>query len=94
MIPEQLPVFTAHTISNRARLMEELETVRVEGIAYDREEQTLGICAVGALVWGPTNVRAAISTPVPSVRFYGEENNLIIALKQTCNIISQRYKTT
>jgi DNA-binding IclR family transcriptional regulator len=92
ILPEQLHCFTPQTIPTRERLLQELELVRVEGVAYDREEYTRGICAVGALICGPLNSQAAISTPVPSVRFYGEEQRLRTALLQTCDLIDQRYK--
>src|SRR6266542_4109771 len=45
IVPERLDVFTPQTIRTRAQLLEELARVRAEGIAFDREEYTLGICA-------------------------------------------------
>ncbi len=91
MFPEKLPTFTPHTLSTRAQLIAELEEVRAQGIAYDREEQTLGICAVGALVQVPVYHLAAISTPVPSVRYYGEEQRLIEALRQVCQRVDRQF---
>jgi DNA-binding IclR family transcriptional regulator len=91
LIPERLQIFTPNTIQTRERLLRELESVHQEGIAYDREEHTLGICAVGAVVYAPTDRFAAISIPVPTVRFYGNEEKLASQLLQTCQAINSRY---
>jgi DNA-binding IclR family transcriptional regulator len=93
LLPEQLQVFTPKTIPTRAQLMKELERVRSEGVGYDCEEHTLGICAVGSVIQGFMNPLTAISIPVPSIRFYGNEEKLVSALTQTCETISQRIKT-
>lgn len=93
LVPERLPGFTPHTIQTREQLLHELETVRAEGVAYDREEHTLGICAVGAVVYAPIDTLAAISIPVPSVRFYGNEEKLASALLQTCQAINLRFQS-
>ncbi|OGO25996.1 MAG: hypothetical protein A2136_08760 [Chloroflexi bacterium RBG_16_54_11] len=92
VIPDRLQKFTPNTISTRDQLSSELETVRQEGIAYDREEHTQGICAVGAVVYAPTDTLVAISIPVPSVRFYGNEGKLASKLLQICQMINARYQ--
>ena len=92
LLPERLPLFTPHTITTRALLLDELARVRVEGCAFDREEHTLGICAVGALIHGPLGMQASISIPVPSVRFYGSENRFQAALLQTCGLVNQFHR--
>lgn len=82
--PERLPTrlarLTANTITSPAALRKELDRVRTEGVAYDREEQTEGICAVGAVLKGVTGQEAAVSVPVPAQRFYGRESELAAAL--------------
>ena len=45
-----LPRLTSHTITDPAVLLEELDQVRAEGVAYDREENSEGICAVGMIL--------------------------------------------
>ena len=50
-------------------LLKELATVRRAGVAFDREEHTLGICAVGVALQDPLGNPVAISVPVPSQRF-------------------------
>ena len=93
ILPDPLPIYTPNTIQARAELMQELERVRSEGVAFDREEHTLGICAVGAAIQGLMGALAAISIPVPSVRFYGNEEKFVSAIIQTGEVINQRFKT-
>lgn len=82
--PEQLPGrlarLTPNTVTSPAALRKELERVRTEGVAYDREEQTEGICAVGAVLPGVSGQMVAVSVPVPAQRFYGRESELALAL--------------
>jgi DNA-binding IclR family transcriptional regulator len=83
LLPGRLPRFTANTITGREELLAELATIRAEGVAYDREEHTEGICAVGvAISDGIDLTAAAISVPVPSQRFRGNEEQLASALSQ------------
>ncbi|OBG50039.1 MULTISPECIES: IclR family transcriptional regulator [unclassified Mycobacterium] len=79
-LPSRLARLTPNTISGPAALRKELERVRTEGVAYDREEQTEGVCAVGALLKGATADTVAVSVPVPAQRFYGREAELAAAL--------------
>ena len=79
-VPSRLAPLTPNTITTPAALRKELERVRAEGIAYDREEQTEGICAVGAVLKGVTEHMVAVSVPVPAQRFYGRESELAQAL--------------
>jgi DNA-binding IclR family transcriptional regulator len=82
LLPKQLEPFTSHTLSTREQLLEELIHIRAEGVAYDREEHTEGICAVGIAIPLIRENRAAITIVLPSVRFYDKEQNLA-ALLQT-----------
>ncbi len=79
-LPSRLVPLTANTIADRAMLREELAQVVRDGIAYDREEQTEGICAVGAALRGVAAQPVAVSVPVPAQRFYGHEDELAQAL--------------
>ena len=69
LLPARLPRLTPATITSRARLLTELELVREAGFAVDREEHSVGICAVGAVVRDGREPVAAISIPVPALRF-------------------------
>jgi DNA-binding IclR family transcriptional regulator len=74
LLPARLERFTPNTITARKALLEELAEIRLTGIAFDREEHTEGICAVGAAVLDTAGAPvAAISVPIPTPRFRGEE---------------------
>lgn len=74
LLPPRLERFTPTTITSRAALLSELERIRRDGVAFDREEHTEGICAVGATVVDASGTAiAAISVPVPTPRFRGQE---------------------
>ena len=64
-----LPRLTANTIVQRTDLMKIIESVRRSGVAYDLEEHTEGICAVGTAFLDPIGRAVAISIPVPTTRF-------------------------
>jgi DNA-binding IclR family transcriptional regulator len=91
ILPQELPSFTQRTITDRARLLEEIEQIRTELVAFDREEHTLGICAVGVAIQRPGGRLAAISIPAPSIRFYGNEQKLATALLETHKLIGNLY---
>jgi DNA-binding IclR family transcriptional regulator len=81
LLPSRLPRFTPSTIVSREGLRSELARTRAAGIAFDHEEHTEGICAVGAAVVDATGPVAAISVPVPSQRFAGHERELARAVR-------------
>jgi len=89
LLPPQLERHTESTITDRDELLAELDRVRAEGVAYDREEHTIGICAVGAVVVDPGGTRVAVTIPLPSQRFYGNERKLAEALVATCDEITR-----
>jgi len=60
---------TPKTLTRFDALLTDLRSARRNGVAYDREEHTLGICAVGVAMHDPLGNAIAISVPVPSQRF-------------------------
>ena len=60
---------TPKTLTTLDALMADIAVARKTGVAYDREEHTLGICAVGVVLNDPLGSALAISVPVPSQRF-------------------------
>lgn len=60
---------TPKTITRLAALLADLKTVRRTGVAIDREEHTLGICAAGVALRDLLGNYVAISVPVPATRF-------------------------
>lgn len=81
LLPPQLERFTATTITSRTALLERLAEVRRTGVAFDREEHTEGISAVAALVRDQDGPVAAISVPVPTQRFAGNEERYGAAVR-------------
>lgn len=81
---------TANTITSWPVLSEELARIRTTGVAVDREENSLGICAVAAAVRGPTGELAAISIPVPTQRFSAKEAELSALLAAHCDALRQK----
>jgi DNA-binding IclR family transcriptional regulator len=77
----QLTAFTKKSIRSWKVLEEELLRIRETGIAYDREEHSIGISAVGAAIVGLEGQIAAITIPTPTVRFAKKEADLAKALQ-------------
>jgi len=73
VLPTRLKRCTPATITARAELVAELETVRASKVAFDREEHTTGVSAAGIAVRDPFGALAAISVPMPTHRFAGRE---------------------
>ena len=67
---------TPKTLTTLEALMTDIKVVRKTGVAFDREEHTLGICAVGVAIDDPLGSTLAISVPVPSQRF-NQQHTLI-----------------
>jgi len=61
---------TPKTLTKLDALIADIRLARKTGVAYDREEHTLGICAVGVALDDPHGSALAISVPVPSQRFH------------------------
>ena len=84
ILPQRLVTYTDRTISSRRALRAELQKVRDDGVAYDRDEHTLGISAVGCAVYDAYGVAAAISVAAPTQRFAGEAGTLERLVRGTC----------
>lgn len=71
---------TAYTITQPARLLDQLRRVRAEGYATTGEEMSLGACSVAVPVRGPDgDVVAALGIVVPDLR--RERARLVAALQ-------------
>jgi len=64
---------TPKTLQRLDALLADLKAARRSGVAYDREEHTLGICAVGVALQDPLGNSVAISVPVPTQRFQNRQ---------------------
>jgi DNA-binding IclR family transcriptional regulator len=83
LLPKTLPTMTANTITDRDRLLDELERVRAAGVAYDRQEHNIGLSAVGAAIKDAVGNVAAITVVLPTARFEGNEERIAAALLRT-----------
>jgi len=73
---------TSNTHTSWEALEADLERVRKSGIAHDREENSLGICAVAMAFRMPDGQLGALSIPVPTQRFRAALPKLVEALKR------------
>jgi DNA-binding IclR family transcriptional regulator len=74
---------TPHTITRFEPLLTDLKAVRKSGVAYDREEHTLGICAAGVALRDLRGNFIAISVPVPTPRFEANQRKIAERLLAT-----------
>jgi DNA-binding IclR family transcriptional regulator len=91
LLGRRLKAHTRHTITGFARLRRELAAIRESGVAYDREEHTDGICAVGMAIHTRSDGWAAVSVPMPASRFYGREARLARAVSACCRKIEAAF---
>jgi DNA-binding IclR family transcriptional regulator len=68
-----LPAQTENTVTNREELVTELQRVREEGYAYNREEEVSGIHAIGAPIIQGGTVHGGVSIAGPATRFQDED---------------------
>jgi len=74
---------TPRTLTRLDDLLRDLKSVRRSGVAIDREEHALGICAAGIVTRDPAGNIVAISVPVPAQRFYKHQRTIVARLLAT-----------
>jgi DNA-binding IclR family transcriptional regulator len=88
---------TQNTITERSALESELEKIRDEGVAYNDEEEIVGLRAVSAPIVDPSNdeVLGAIGVGGPTSRFEGQyyEEELPTLVRDTANVIQVNIQT-
>jgi IclR family acetate operon transcriptional repressor len=68
-----LPAETDNTITTREALLDELEIIREQGVAFDRGERVVGIhCVAAPIISDTDNVLGAISVSVPKKRVHDD----------------------
>jgi DNA-binding IclR family transcriptional regulator len=83
LLPEKLERLTPNTVVSREELLRELEVIRRDGVAFDREEHTVGIGAAGAAISDGVDIAAAaVSVPVPIQRFRDNEPRIAEVVRQ------------
>ena len=82
----RLEDYTKNTLTTPAAVRSEVDRIRTsEGIAFDREEQSLGVCAIGAVIGTVDHDLLALSVPIPKQRFTGREEELRAAVLDFVN---------
>lgn len=77
ILARKLEALTPHTLTSPSAVAVELDKIRSgHGVAFDREEQSVGVCAVGVVIGVIDHDFIAVSIPVPTQRFYGREAEL------------------
>lgn len=90
-----LPPQTTNTITERDELFEELETIREQGYALDKQEFREGMRSIGAPICDEENtVIGGLSIAGPTHRISGErlETELPDELIQSVNVIELNYR--
>lgn len=90
LLGKSLSKDTPNTTTDPAKLQKEIETVLATGLAFDIEEHTPGICAVGVAFLDAFDRPLALSIPVPRTRYDGIEATLRGPLLETRDRITKR----
>ena len=88
--------YTRSTITDPEHLREELAMIRECGVAFNDEEQILGLRAVGAPITTEDSVQGAISLSAPVSRLQGDrfESTFPDHVRQAANIIEVNLQAT
>ncbi len=73
----------------RARVMNELEAVRKEKVAYNREESIPGLCGMSGPIKREGSVEMTIGVVGPAARITQRESTLAAAVLDAANVLSQ-----
>jgi DNA-binding IclR family transcriptional regulator len=76
VLPRSLPPIADGTVRSFEEVMKEIEEVRRTRLAFDEEEHTKGISAVGAAFRDRVGLIYAVSVPAPTARFNTERERL------------------
>ncbi|ELY60022.1 IclR family transcriptional regulator [Natronococcus jeotgali] len=84
-----LPPKTDQTITDRETLLDELEEIRQNEVAYDREERIKGLHCVAVPIFQNDRISSAISVSGPISRMDEEQiqKNILPQLRHVANII-------
>ncbi len=91
MLQRPLAALTPFSITDPQRLAAEIRAVAAQGVAYDLQEHTVGVCAVAAPIWGPPGrIRASLAVVAPADRFGpSEAASFAAAVRKSAAAISR-----
>lgn len=82
---ETIKKHTKNTITDLGEMEKELEVIKVEGCAFDREEMALGIWSVAAPVYNfAGKIEAGVAIVAPSIRINDKNAKRMISLTKAC----------
>jgi DNA-binding IclR family transcriptional regulator len=94
LLSGRLKRYTNSTVTDRDALEELLREGEKSGLAYDLEEHSEGICAVGTAFLDPIGREYSLSIPVPATRFPAKRQLLGKLLKKTrADLLEQMGRT-
>ncbi|MDA8350782.1 MAG: IclR family transcriptional regulator [Pseudomonadota bacterium] len=93
LVGRSLHAYTPHTLTGIDALRRDVEECRHTRIAYDRQEHTEGITAIGTAVIDLLGRPLAISIPVPTTRFDRQEEKLLLELRRTRREIESLFSS-
>jgi IclR family transcriptional regulator, acetate operon repressor len=82
---------TPNTLTRLNDLLRDLKPARKSGVALDREEHTVGICAAGVVMRDALGNYVAISVPVPAQRFNGQQTRIAQSLLATKRALREQF---
>ncbi len=84
---------TEHTRTTLSALLTDLHETRRTGVAYDMQEHTLGVCAIGMGFRDALGNRLALSMPISTSRFNELKPKAIERLLELRNLLVARFST-
>jgi len=94
LIGEAYAPRTPKTLTDFGALLVDLKATRKTGVAFDREEHTLGICAAGVALQDSLGNAVAISVPVPTHRFDSQQTLIAEKLLATKHELEHRMRSS
>lgn len=82
LLKGRLKRYTPATKTERSALEAELREVEATHLAFDLEEHSRGICAIGTAFRDPLGREFSLSIPVPAARFAGKRQQVSKLLKR------------
>jgi DNA-binding IclR family transcriptional regulator len=77
--------YTKNTITDLREMEKELEVIKAEGCAFDREEMTFGIWSVAAPVYNfAGNIEAGVAIVAPTIRINDKNARKMIFITKSC----------
>jgi DNA-binding IclR family transcriptional regulator len=91
LLAGRLKRYTEATLTDRRELDAVLSEVEKTDLAYDLEEHSVGICAVGTAFLDPLGREYSLSIPVPAARFDAKRRQMLSKLlKKAKSDVSER----